>query len=70
MPDDFEIRNVEVETLLKKISRGLKSVMPEGYGFALFIFEYQGPTFMYASSAQREDVIKLMKEFIEKLETK
>jgi hypothetical protein len=37
-------------------------------GFALMIFSFDGPEFTYISNAQRGDMIKTMKELIQRLE--
>lgn len=69
MPDDmkYEVHDPEIEARLKEIGRRLKDAMPEGYGFNLMIFSYgEGGAMFYLSSAQREDMIKAMKEFIAK----
>ncbi len=68
--DNFEVRQGEVEKLLKSLGRRLKKAMPKGWGFTLLIFSYgdKGATF-YTSSAEREGSIKLMKEFLRKMES-
>jgi hypothetical protein len=35
-----------------------------GAGFALMIFSFEGPEFTYISNAQREDMLKMLEEFI------
>jgi hypothetical protein len=65
----YEVRNAEIEELLRKIGRQLKETMPEGYGFALLIFTYAPGAFFYISSADREGMIEQLKEAIEKLKS-
>lgn len=69
MAFEFEVRNEEVEQKLKDIGRMLKEAMPAGFGFTFLMFSYgaEGAMF-YISSAQREDMIKALREFIQKHE--
>lgn len=64
---NFEVRNKEAEDSMRKIGEMLKPILPEGMGFTFLLFDYgkEGNMF-YISSAQREDMIKAMQEFIEK----
>jgi len=61
----YEVRDPEIELLLKGIASRIKKVMPSGWGFSLFIFSYgaEGSTF-YISSANRDDFIQNLREFI------
>lgn len=63
----FEVRDKEAETTMRKIGGMLKQIIPEGMGFTFLLFDYgsEGNMF-YISSAQREDMIKAMEEFIKK----
>lgn len=68
----YEVHHAGAERTLRDIARTLKDVMPPGFGFTLFIFEYgddvdHGSMF-YASSSVREDMLKVLKEFIAKQE--
>jgi hypothetical protein len=65
-PFQYEVRNPEVEKTLKNLGRLLKETMPPGYGFTLMMFGYKNDEMFYMSSAEREDMIKVMREFIEK----
>jgi hypothetical protein len=66
---DFEVRNEEIEQQLKAVGRAVKDNMPDGWGFTLFMFSYGADGSMfYLSSANREDMVKAMKEFIERQE--
>jgi hypothetical protein len=38
----------------------------EHWGFALFIFSFDGPEFTWISNAQRADMVKAMQEFIDR----
>lgn len=68
----YEVHHAGAERVLRDIARMLKDVMPPGFGFTLFIFEYgddvdHGSMF-YASSSERESMLKVLKEFIAKQE--
>lgn len=67
MSQDFEVRNPHVEFLIRDIGRTIKSIMPEGYGFALLMFTYEPGALFYVSSGNREDMIKQFEEAIQKL---
>ncbi len=67
MVDDdprYEVKNPEIEKNLKKLGRMIGSSCPEGFGFALQIFSYDGAAFFYISNAERESMIKALQEFI------
>lgn len=67
MADNFEIKNDEVQAMLKDIGQKLHGSMPEGFGFALLMFSFgEGGATFYISDAQRDDMIKAMQEFIDK----
>ncbi len=64
-PSAYTIRDPEIEKLLRSLGEFLGNKMPEGWGFNLMLFTYgEGGALFYISSAQREDVIKVMKEWI------
>lgn len=69
----FEVKNDEIATILRTLGRSIKSILPKGWGFSLLIFNYTDQntdenSLFYISSANRQDVIKAMKEFIERNE--
>jgi|HubBroStandDraft_6_1064221.scaffolds.fasta_scaffold00550_18 hypothetical protein len=64
----FEVRNTEIEELLRMLGRWLKEQMPEGFGFSLLIFSYKPGSMFYTSSAERDTMIQAMREFIAKHE--
>lgn len=67
---DYQVRNEKIEELLRDIGRTLGYQMPPQYGFALLIFTYANASdeqaIFYISSANREDMIQAMQEFIAK----
>ena len=63
----YEIENEKVKELMLGIGRRLREQMPEGWGFALEIFEFEhGKSFFYVSSAERETMITALQEFIDR----
>ncbi len=67
--ENYEVNDPKIERLLKDIGGRLKSAMPPGWGFTLFIFSFgKGGSLFYLSSAQRDDMINTMKEFIKRQE--
>lgn len=65
--EEFEVKNTEVEKVMKEIGQLIAKELPEGWGFSLMIMDYgkNGCTF-YISTVQREDMVKAMQEFIER----
>lgn len=48
-----------------EVAKKLKAAMPPGVGFTLFLFEYGNKGFTsYISTADREDMISLIKEWL------
>lgn len=65
----FEVRDEKAEAALKKLGDSLKASIPPGYGFTLLIFNFGvGGNLFYTSNADREDVMKMLREFIRKFE--
>lgn len=63
----YEVRNTEIETVLRRIGEDLKRQMPPNVGFTLLMFDYgENGNMFYLSSAQRADMIKAMEEFLSK----
>jgi hypothetical protein len=69
----YNVRSDIVESALRDLAKQIKPQVPDGFGFTLMIFSYgqpglakEGPagSMFYISSAQREDMVKAMKEFI------
>lgn len=67
----FEIQNEEIKSKLRFIGSNIDEQLPEGWGFGLFIFSYgENGAMFWLSSAQREDMIKSLKEWISHQENK
>lgn len=67
---NFEVKNDVIEKALKALGDQIKGFLPKGWGFTLMLFDTdttRGSMF-YISSANRDDMIKAMKEFIKKNE--
>ena len=58
-----------VKSRLQSIAEKVNNELPTGFGFVVlsFAFGNQGQM-MYVSNANREDIVKAMKEWIEKTE--
>jgi hypothetical protein len=64
---DFQIRHAGAERALREIGDGIRSKVPPGFGFGLFIFEFGDHGSMFwISNAQRPDMIKALREWIAK----
>lgn len=63
--NDEEVVKSKMQTIAKKVQEEL----PSDFGFVVLTFKFNElGQMIYVSNANREDVIKSMKEFIEKTE--
>jgi hypothetical protein len=62
----YEIDDPEIKALLKRMAETLQRQLPGGWGLTLMLFEYKGPSFFYMSTADRDDMIRNLKEFIQR----
>lgn len=57
---------------LQNIAQNIDKELPEGFGFALLTFKFNTEPdtseLMYVANANRQDIVKAMKEWIEKTE--
>ena len=57
---------------LQNIAQNIDKELPEGFGFALLTFKFNTKPdtseLMYVANANRQDIVKAMKEWIEKTE--
>jgi len=69
----YNVRHPEIEQALRSLATQIKTQVPTGYGFTLLIFSYgqmglpgegKAGSMFYISSAQRQDMVQAMKEFI------
>jgi len=59
-------REKELHELLLALANALKKVLPPQIGFTLFLFEYGNNGYTsYLSTAEREDMITLIKKWLE-----
>lgn len=70
MSENYEVQNEVIQAMLKKMGKELHDKMPKRWGFALLIFDFntESGSMFYLSDAERETMIKAMKEFISKNE--
>jgi hypothetical protein len=69
MSDDprFEVHDHVAEKFLKEIGLMLGRAVPPGYGFTLLLFSFgPGGHMFYTSNANRDDMVRAMREFIAK----
>lgn len=65
MENEEEIVKRKMQTIAHKV----KEELPDGFGFVVLSFIFDNPgQMMYVSNANREDIVKAMKEWIEKTE--
>jgi len=68
---NYEVRDAEMEELLKRFGRELKAILPPSIGYTLFLFDYgEKGNMFYLSTAQRADMIEGLKEFLARPENK
>jgi hypothetical protein len=63
-------KDANTREVMKKIARIIDEELPQGWGFFILTFPFgAAPGRMnYVANAKREDVLRLMKEFITKTE--
>lgn len=58
-----------VKSRLQSIAKKVNNELPTGFGFVVLSFAFSNPgQMMYVSNANRGDIVKAMKEWIEKTE--
>ena len=63
--------NEIVKGRMQKIARKVDEELPDGYGFVVLAFNFgngEDNEMMYVSNANRQDIVRAMKEWIEKTE--
>lgn len=67
-PDpNFQVFNEEIEITLKELGEAIGSRLPPNWGFTLLLFDFNNADdgkLFYTSNGEREDVIKMLREFI------
>lgn len=68
----MESEEEHIKGKLQNIAQNIDKELPEGFGFALLTFKFNTETdtseLMYVANADRQDIVKAMKEWIEKTE--
>lgn len=68
----MENEEEHIKGKLQNIAQNIDKELPEGFGFALLTFKFNAEPdtsdLMYVSNANRQDIVKAMKEWIEKTE--
>lgn len=65
----YEVENSLIQNRLRELAKQITAWIPKGWGFTLFIFSYgEKGSLFYISSAQREDMISTVKEWLAKQE--
>lgn len=57
-----------MESSVTPLLHHIKANVPEGCGFALLVFRFDGKEATYGSNAQRPDMIKALRETADRLE--
>ena len=63
--------NELVKGKMQKIARKVDEELPRGYGFTVLVFNFgegKDNEMMYASNANRQDIVEAMKKWIKKTE--
>lgn len=74
MSDTYDVKNGVIASRMRDIGQRIHSALDESelkgkMGFALLLFDFGvGGSMFYISDANREDMLKAMKEFIAKQE--
>lgn len=62
----YQVRHPEIERELRTLATGIDEHLPDGWGFALLLFDFntsEGAMF-YISNADRADMITALREFL------
>jgi hypothetical protein len=64
---EHEVDDPEMKATLNALAKVLAEALPEGWGFTLMLFSYgEGGNLFYISSAERSDVLNMLREFLQK----
>lgn len=67
MPNEDE----KVKEKMQEICKSVDDLLPNGYGFVVLAFQFgeiEGRQAIYGSNCDRQDILRAMKEWIEKTE--
>lgn len=66
---ESQAMRLALQETLKEMARILKACLPDGVGYTLWLYDYgAGGNTVYLSTAQRQDMIKLVEEWLAKVE--
>ena len=60
----------DMEIRVKPILDHIKASVPDGTGFAVLLFRFDGHEATYGSNARRDDMIKSLRECADRLESR
>lgn len=63
-PTAYNVRDPELEPVLRDIGDRIGSMLPEGYGFALFLMQFEQSNLFYISSAERDGMVQMLREWL------
>jgi hypothetical protein len=65
----YEIKDEFIQNRLHEIAKSIQKWIPTNWGFTIFLFGFgENQPLFYISSARRDDMIKTVKEWLEKQE--
>lgn len=64
----FNVRDPQMEQLQRRIANRICSSLPPGWGFSLFLFEFEQPetNCFYISNAERPSMISMIKAWLKR----
>lgn len=68
LPRDSVRELSNAERVMQSLGEIVSMLIPPAWGFIVIAFDFDGPSTTYVSSAEREDVVKFLREMAEKLE--
>lgn len=66
----YEIRNPQIEAMMREVAKTISAQLPEGWGFSLFLFKFFAEDSFYISSGDREGVVHSIRQWLERMEGK
>lgn len=60
----------QIEQKMQSLARVIAGSIPQGCGFALLVFAFEGPEASYVSNANRSDMIRALRECADRLEAR
>lgn len=64
-------QKADSENKMRRLATFIANQLPKGYGFALLVFKFgKAGTTNYISNAEREDMVKALRECADRIESK